>query len=69
MTDDMPEFIDTAEAARISGRSQITVLRALRSGELKGWKFHRQWVTTRDEVRRWVLRDMNGERDEREGNS
>jgi|GEM_PF-2477513 len=48
------EIITTKEAARIAGRSRDQILHLLRHGIIKGRKMGRDWLTTREEVKRYI---------------
>ena len=48
------EIITTKEAAEIAGRSRDQILYLLRHGIIKGKKMGRDWLTTREEVERYI---------------
>lgn len=48
------EIITTKEAAKIAGRSRDQILYLLRHGIIKGKKMGRDWLTTREEVERYI---------------
>lgn len=48
------EIITTKEAPKIAGRSTDQILYLLRHGIIKGKKMSRDWLTTREEVKRYI---------------
>ena len=48
------EIITTKQAAEIAGLSRDQILHLLRHGIIKGKKMGRDWLTTRQEIQRYI---------------
>lgn len=58
LTDTTAEYLTVAQVARITGYAQKTVIRALRTGRLRGTKPASTWRTTRAAVTEWMEGDL-----------
>lgn len=54
--DNLPEIITPKQLAEFLQVSEMTVKRALKSGELKGFKVGRDWRIEKESVMKWVKR-------------
>lgn len=52
--DNLPEIVTPKQLAEFLQLSEMTVKRALKSGELKGFKAGRDWRIEKEEVLKWV---------------
>jgi DNA binding domain, excisionase family len=50
----LPEVITLAQLAKFLQVSELTVRRALYSGQLKGFKIGRDWRIEKEEVIKWI---------------
>ena len=51
---ELDDIISSDEAAEIAGKTPAAIRKALQRGSLRGKQLGRQWVTTRDELSRWL---------------
>lgn len=59
----LKNVITLSQAAKISGYSQDYLGFLIRSGEMKGIKKGRTWLTTEDEVRNYIFKRKVGKKD------
>lgn len=52
--DNLPEIITPKQLAEFLQISEMTVKRALKSGELQGFKLGRDWRIEKEEVLKWA---------------
>ncbi len=52
--DKLPDIITVKQLAEFLQLSEMTVKRALKSGELKGFKIGRDWRIEKEAVMNWV---------------
>jgi len=52
--DQLPDVVSVKQLADFLQVSDQTILRALRSGELKGFKIARDWRIEKEEILKWA---------------
>lgn len=52
--DNLPDVISVKQLAEFLQVSDQTILRALKKGELKGFKIARDWRIEKEEVLKWI---------------
>lgn len=52
--DNLPDIVSVKQLAEFLQVSEQTILRALKSGELKGFKVARDWRIEKESVMQWL---------------
>lgn len=55
--DMLPEIVTVKQLAEFMQISELTVKRALKSGELEGFKIGRDWRIEKDKIIKWAKKE------------